>query len=71
MANHRMGKTDLNTEIITTIAGTGEKGYGGGGGPALRRRSTFRWHTLSPDGRRMYIADLLNRQIGIDRKTGS
>jgi hypothetical protein len=43
--------------------------YGGEGGAAIKAsRSTFWYYTLSPDGRRMYIADLLNKRIGIDMR---
>ncbi|MGH9004587.1 MAG: hypothetical protein ACRDYV_15795, partial [Acidimicrobiia bacterium] len=32
--NHRIRRVDLATGIITTVAGTGQGGYGGDGGPA-------------------------------------
>src|SRR5437764_93346 len=34
--NHRVRKVDLKTGIISTIAGTGEAGYSGDGGPATK-----------------------------------
>ena len=34
-ANHRVRRVDADTGIISTFAGTGERGYGGDGGPAV------------------------------------
>jgi DNA-binding beta-propeller fold protein YncE len=50
---------DLKTGIITTVAGTGVKGYSGDGGPAKEAKFTFLVGlSLSPDSRRLYIADM-------------
>lgn len=50
---------DLKTGIITTVAGTGVKGYSGDGGPATEAKFTFVVGlSLSPDNRRLYIADM-------------
>ena len=50
---------DLKTGIITTVAGTGEKGYSGDGGPANEAKFTFLVGlSLSPDNQRLYIADM-------------
>src|SRR5205823_6107947 len=35
IGNHRVRRLDLKTHIISTAAGTGQKGYSGDGGPAL------------------------------------
>src|SRR5271169_6108943 len=35
IGNHRVRRLDLKTRIISTAAGTGQKGYSGDGGPAL------------------------------------
>src|SRR5713226_6080591 len=34
--NHRVRRLDLKTKKISTVAGSGEKGYAGDGGPALK-----------------------------------
>ena len=67
---HRVRKID-SKGIVTTIAGTGEKGSGGDGGPALK--ATFNnMHSLAvtPNGD-VYVADTLNNRVRkIDAKTG-
>lgn len=70
--NHRVRRIDLRTRIVTTIAGTGERGYSGDGGPATEAQfnGTF-GIALDAGGRRLYVADLGNRRIrSIDLKTG-
>ena len=41
VGNHRIRKVDINTGIITTIAGTGVPGYNGEGVPALMAQLNF------------------------------
>src|SRR5262245_45420906 len=56
---------------VTTIAGTGEEGYGGDDGPALKAKF-YEIHDLvvSPEGD-VYVADSFNYRIRkIDAKTG-
>jgi RHS repeat-associated protein len=49
--------------IITTIAGTGERGFGGDGGPATQAKLNEPYSVkLAPDGN-LYIADTYNRRI--------
>jgi len=57
--------------ILTTIAGTGEKGFGGDGGPALRALFNCPHDlVIGPDGN-IYVADSFNRRVRkIDPKTG-
>ena len=40
--NHRIRRVEAATGIVSTVAGNGEAGYGGDGGPATRPRSTSR-----------------------------
>src|SRR5207302_8850411 len=35
IGNHRVRRLDLKTHAISTVAGNGEKGYAGDGGPAF------------------------------------
>ncbi|MDA2928977.1 hypothetical protein MYX84_03345 [Acidobacteria bacterium AH-259-O06] len=70
--NHRVRKIDLKTGIITTIAGTGEAGYSGDGGPANQARfnGTFDL-ALDAAGEKLYVADLNNRRVRlVDLKSG-
>jgi len=59
VTNAAVRAIDLKTGIIATVAGTGEKGYSGDGGPAKEAKFTFPVGvSLSPDNRRLYIADM-------------
>jgi sugar lactone lactonase YvrE len=70
--NHRIRKVDLKSGAISTIAGTGEAGYSGDGGPATK--ATFNGVfgiDLNRSGDKLYVADLSNRRIRmIALKTG-
>src|SRR5688500_14512667 len=70
--NHCIRKVDLKTGIITTVAGTGKKGYSGDGGPATK--ATFNEPyaaVVSPEGD-LYIVDRLNACVRkVDGKTGT
>jgi len=72
MVNHAVRKIDMKTGIITTIAGTGEPGYGGDGGPAVKAQ--FKQpHSIQfgPEGD-LYICDIGNHVIRkIEMKTGT
>jgi streptogramin lyase len=65
-------KIDPAKKVITHIAGTGEKGYTGDGGPATQAKlSGPKAVTISPDGG-LYIADTESHTIRrIDLKTGT
>jgi len=70
--NNRVRRVDLRTGIIDTIAGNGEAGYSGDGGPAVRAsfKGVFAID-LAPRGDRLYIADLSNRRVRmVDLRTG-
>jgi hypothetical protein len=69
--NNVVRKIDTRTNIVTTIAGCGDKGFGGDGGPAVKARLN------GPEGvfvdlyGNIYIADTWNQRIRkIDSKTG-
>jgi len=69
--NQRIRKIDLDTEVITTVAGTGEAGFGGDGGDPLQAQLNFPAGGNPPpagavvcDGQgRLYISDTLNHRI--------
>jgi DNA-binding beta-propeller fold protein YncE len=68
--NNSVRRIDTRTGIITRVAGSGEKGFSGDGGPAREARFggiysvAFRGHIL-------YVCDLDNRRIrAVDLQTG-
>ncbi len=62
--NYRIRKLDPKTGIISTIAGTGKKAYGGDGGPAIDASfTTIIQIALSPDAKHLYVADIENKRI--------
>ncbi len=64
--NNRVRKIDARTGLITTIAGTGEKGYDGDDGPALKARfGGIYCLALNAKGQRLYLADLDNHRIRV------
>jgi DNA-binding beta-propeller fold protein YncE len=70
--NHTIRRIDLKSGVITTIAGTGEKGFAGDGGPASKAQFNGTYAiALNRSGNRLYVADLENRRVRmIDTKTG-
>ena len=70
--NNRIRKVDLKTKVISTIAGTGEKGFSGDGGPATQAKFDGAFGiALTSAGDKLYVADLGNRRIrAIDLKSG-
>jgi sugar lactone lactonase YvrE len=70
MQNHTIRKVDAQTRGITTVAGTGQSGYGGDGGAATSARLN-QPHSIIVDGHSLYIADIGNHRIRrVDLTTG-
>ena len=71
MQNHLIRMVNAKTGIISTVAGTGERGYGGDGGPAVKAKFSSP-HSIALDGRGgLYVADIGNHRIRrIDLETG-
>jgi DNA-binding beta-propeller fold protein YncE len=69
--NQRIRQLDLETGVIQTIAGTGEQGIGGDGGPATAAEFVF-FGELAVDHRsRLYLSGVGNHTIrAIDLETG-
>jgi streptogramin lyase len=69
--NHTVRRVDAKTRIITTVAGTGQAGFTGDGGPAARAMMN-QPHSIQFDGRGdLYICDILNHRIRkVEMKTG-
>jgi sugar lactone lactonase YvrE len=61
--NHRIRVVDLATGVIRTVAGTGQEGYGGDGGPATAARlNRPRFLVVAPDGS-LVVADTANYRV--------
>jgi DNA-binding beta-propeller fold protein YncE len=70
--NNRVRRIDLNTGIVATVAGTGEAGFGGDGGPAVlaRFRGTYAV-ALDVPRDRLLVADLHDSRIrAVNLKSG-
>lgn len=69
--NHCIRKVNLKTGVISTVAGTGQKGYTGDGGPATQATFNEPYAVLvSPEGD-LYIVDRLNAVVRkVDGKSG-
>ncbi len=70
MRNHIVRRVEAGTKTISTIAGTGEPGYSGDGGPAAQAQLR-QPHSIALDGRgSLYIADIGNHRVRrVDLKT--
>jgi streptogramin lyase len=63
MQNHVVRRVDAKTGIITTVAGTGESGFRGDGGPAVKAKMN-RPHSIALDDvGGLYICDIGNHRV--------
>lgn len=69
--NNRIRRIDRETGLISTVAGSGEKGFSGDGGPATEAALHFP-EGIAVDSRgNLYIGDMVNRRIRrVDAETG-
>lgn len=69
--NDRIRQVDLNTGIITTVAGNGQIGYAGDGGPAISASLNVPMGIAADGDGYLYIADTGNNCIRrVDGKSG-
>lgn len=70
--NHRVRRIAKATGVVTTIAGTGQRGFEGDGGSATKAQLCFpRSLALSPDASKLYIFDSQNVRVRqLDFATG-
>ena len=61
--NHCIRRIDARTGIITTIAGTGEAGFSGDGGPATRAQMNQPYGIVIDRSGNIYVADRLNGRV--------
>ena len=71
MQNHLVRKVDMQSGIISTVAGSGRQGFGGDNGPA-KKAMMNRPHSIAFDSDgKLYICDIGNHRIRkVDLKTG-
>src|SRR5437016_3748614 len=70
--NHRIRRVDARTGVITTIAGNGEAGYAGDGGPAVRASLNEPYGIAIDRAGNIFVADRLNRRVRrIDAASGN
>jgi DNA-binding beta-propeller fold protein YncE len=63
--NHCIRRIDAGSGVISTICGTGEKGYGGDGGPAARAQLNEPYGIVIDRTGRVFLADRLNRRVRV------
>jgi len=69
--NHCIRRVDARTEVITTLAGCGERGYSGDGGPATGARFNEPYGIAVDRSENVYVADRHNHCVRrIDAATG-
>ena len=69
--NHCIRRVDAKTGIITTVAGSGQKGYSGDGGPAVKATLNEPYGVLPDRQGNLFIVDRLNQVIRrVDARTG-
>lgn len=69
--NNRVRRIDRRTGLISTVAGTGERGWSGDGGPATRADLHFPEGIAVDAGGNLFVSDTVNRQIRrVDARTG-
>src|SRR5947209_9288718 len=70
--NHRIRRVDARSGGITTVAGNGEPGYSGDGGPAMRASLNEPYGIAIDRGGNIFVADRLNRRVRrIDAANGT
>ena len=61
--NHRICKIDGRSQIITTLAGTGERGFDGDGGPATAAKLDQPYGVVTDRQGNIFTADRLNGRV--------
>ncbi|HEY1795586.1 MAG TPA: hypothetical protein VGG57_05650 [Stellaceae bacterium] len=61
--NNRVRRVDARSGIITTVAGNGDKGFGGDGGKATGAALNEPYGVVVDRAGNLYIADRLNRRV--------
>ena len=68
---HRVRRLDLHTNVISTVAGTGRKGYSGDGGSALEADLNEPYEVRFSQSGDMYFVEMQNHVVRkVDAATG-
>jgi streptogramin lyase len=69
--NHRVRRLDLKTSELTTVAGSGQKGYSGDGGPATKAELNEPYEVRFDRAGNMLFVEMQNHLVRrVDAKTG-
>jgi DNA-binding beta-propeller fold protein YncE len=68
--NHCIRRIDAGSGIISTICGTGGRGFAGDGGPATRAQMNEPYGVVIDRAGRVFIADRMNRRVRVIDATG-
>lgn len=70
--NYCIRKIDAQSGIISTIAGTGKKGFSGDGGQAVKAKFSYIMNIImNPAKDKIYMSDIQNRRVRmVDLKSG-
>jgi DNA-binding beta-propeller fold protein YncE len=63
--NHRICRVDARTGVISTVCGTGQKGFSGDGGPAAPAQLNEPYGVVIDQSGRVFFADRLNRRVRV------
>jgi DNA-binding beta-propeller fold protein YncE len=70
--HHRVRRLDLNSGQLTTVAGCGEKGYAGDGGPAVAARMNEPYEVRFDRDGNLLVVEMQNHLVRrVDRQTGA
>jgi sugar lactone lactonase YvrE len=70
IGNHRIRRLDLKSHRISTVAGSGQKGYAGDGGPALSAAMNEPYEIRFDRAGNMFFAEMQNHVVRrVDAKT--
>ena len=68
--NHRILKFDLDSQKVVTVAGTGDKGYSGDGGPAVKAKLNEPYEIRFAKNGDIYFVEMMNHIVRkIDAET--
>ncbi len=71
IGNHVIRRVDLKTGIITTVAGSGEPGYSGDGGPAIQAKLNEPYEVRFDHEGNLFFVEMINHLVRrVDAKSG-
>lgn len=70
--HHRVRRLDAKTKELATVAGSGQRGYSGDGGPARKATLNEPYEVRFDTGGNMYIVEMKNHIVRrVDRRSGT